>query len=81
MVWPFETGEVKGLTEADLGGVEAVAGGGSWASLLKPQVAAGEVKDLPGCAQPQSTPLTPAEANQLGAPVRPGRAAQVPTWC
>jgi hypothetical protein len=43
-VWPFETG-FKALTEADLAGVEVVAAE-VYPSLLKPQGAPGEVKDL-----------------------------------
>jgi hypothetical protein len=42
--WPFETG-FKALTEADLAGVDVVLAE-VYPSLLKPQVAAGEVKDL-----------------------------------
>jgi hypothetical protein len=42
--WPFETG-FKALTEADLEGVEAVVAE-VYPSMLKPQGAPGEVKDL-----------------------------------
>ncbi|HEX7885891.1 MAG TPA: cobalamin biosynthesis protein CbiG, partial [Phenylobacterium sp.] len=42
--WPFETG-FKALTEADLAGVEAVVAE-VYPSMLKPQGAPGEVKDL-----------------------------------
>jgi hypothetical protein len=43
-VWPFETG-FKPLTEADLAGVEVVVAE-VYPSMLKPQGAPGEVKDL-----------------------------------
>jgi hypothetical protein len=64
-VWPFETG-FKPLTEADLAGVEVVAAE-VYPSLLKPQAAPGEVKDL---AQVRTTAEHFArldEANRLGA--------------
>jgi len=43
-VWPFETG-FKALTEADLAGVDVIAAE-VYPSMLKPQGAPGEVKDL-----------------------------------
>jgi hypothetical protein len=43
-IWPFETG-FKPLTEADLTGVEVVFAE-VYPSMLKPQGAAGEIKDL-----------------------------------
>lgn len=43
-VWPFETG-FKALTESDLAGVEVVLAE-VYPSMVKPQGAAGEVKDL-----------------------------------
>jgi hypothetical protein len=43
-VWPFETG-FKALTEADLAGVDVVLAE-VYPSMVKPQGAAGEVKDL-----------------------------------
>ena len=75
--WPFETG-FKALTEADLAGVEVVVAE-VYPSLLKPQGAPGEVKDL---AQVRTTAEHFArldEANKLGALFAPpkGTAADV----
>lgn len=70
-VWPFETG-FKPLTEADLAGVDIVVAE-VYPSLLKPQVAAGEVKDL---AQVRTTAEHFArldEANRLGALFGPSK--------
>jgi hypothetical protein len=71
--WPFETG-FKALTEADLDGVEVVVAE-VYPSLLKPPVAAGEVKDL---AQVRVTAEHFArldEANKLGALFGPPKSA------
>jgi hypothetical protein len=71
--WPFETG-FKPLTEADLDGVEVVVAE-VYPSLLKPPVAAGEVKDL---AQVRATAEHFArldEANKLGALFGPPKSA------
>jgi hypothetical protein len=72
-VWPFETG-FKALTEADLEGVEIVLAE-VYPSLLKPQSAPGEVKDL---AQVRATAEHFArldEASRLGAVFGPPKAA------
>jgi hypothetical protein len=74
-VWPFETG-FKALSEADLAGVEVVVGE-VYPSLLKPQGAPGEVKDL---AQVRTTAEHFArldEANKLGALFGPPKDAAV----
>lgn len=71
-VWPFETG-FKPLTEAELAGVEIVAAE-VYPSLLKPEVAPGEVKDL---AQVRATAEHFArldEANRLGGVFGPPKA-------
>ena len=70
-VWPFETG-FNALTEADLAGVEVVVAE-VYPSLLKPEVAAGEVKDL---AQVRTTAEHFArldEAGKLGALFGPSK--------
>jgi hypothetical protein len=69
--WPFETG-FKPLTEADLAGVEVVVAE-VYPSLLKPQGAPGEVKDL---AQVRTTAEHFArldEGNRLGALFGPAK--------
>jgi len=76
-VWPFETG-FKGLTEGDLAGVEAVAAE-VYPSLLKPQGAPGEVKDLTQVRTTAEHFARLDEANKLGALFAPpkGTAADV----
>jgi hypothetical protein len=72
-VWPFETG-FKPLTEADLQGVEVVVAE-VYPSLLKPEPAPGEVKDL---AQVRTTAEHFArldEAGRLGALFAPPKGA------
>jgi hypothetical protein len=64
-VWPFETG-FKALTEADLAGVDVVAAE-VYPSLLKPQGAAGEVKDLVQVRTTAEHFARLDEANKLGA--------------
>jgi hypothetical protein len=76
-VWPFETG-FKGLTEAELAGVEVVAAE-VYPSLLKPQGAPGEVKDLTQVRTTAEHFARLDEANKLGALFAPpkGMAADV----
>lgn len=76
-VWPFETG-FKPLTEADLAGVEIVAAE-VYPSLLKPEVAPGEVKDLVQVRTTAEHFARLDEANRLGALFGPpkGTAADV----
>jgi hypothetical protein len=64
-VWPFETG-FKALTEADLAGVDVVAAE-VYPSLLKPQGAPGEVKDLVQVRTTAEHFARLDEANKLGA--------------
>ena len=64
-VWPFETG-FKALTEADLGGVDAVLAE-VWPSMVKPQGAAGEIKDLQQVRTLAEHFARLDEANKLGA--------------
>lgn len=63
--WPFETG-FKALTEADLAGVDVVAAE-VYPSLLKPQGAPGEVKDLTQVRTTAEHFARLDEANRLGA--------------
>jgi len=63
-VWPFETG-FKTLTEADLDGVEAVVAE-VYPSMLKPQGAPGEVKDLTQVRTTAEHFARLDEANKLG---------------
>ena len=76
-VWPFETG-FKALTEADLAGVEMVLAE-VWPSMVKPQGAAGEVKDLMQVRTLAEHFARLDEANRLGALFGPpkGTAADV----
>ena len=72
-VWPFETG-FKPIAEADLAGVDIVVAE-VYPSLLKPEVGAGEVKDL---AQVRTTAEHFArldEAGKLGALFGPAKGA------
>jgi hypothetical protein len=62
--WPFETG-FKALTEADLDGVEAVVAE-VYPSMLKPQGAPGEVKDLTQVRTTAEHFARLDEANKLG---------------
>jgi len=64
-VWPFETG-FKTLTEADLDGVEAVVAE-VYPSMLKPQGAPGEVKDLTQVRTTAEHLARLDEASKLGA--------------
>jgi hypothetical protein len=75
--WPFETG-FKALTEADLAGVDAVLAE-VYPSLIKPQGAAGEVKDLQQVRTLAEHFARLDEANKLGALFGPakGSAADV----
>jgi hypothetical protein len=75
--WPFETG-FKTLTEADLAGVEVVLAE-VYPSLLKPQGAPGEVKDLMQVRTTAEHFARLDEANKLGAVFGPpkGTAADV----
>ncbi|MFC3069560.1 cobalamin biosynthesis protein CbiG [Phenylobacterium soli] len=72
-VWPFETG-FKPLTEADLAGVEIVAAE-VYPSLLKPEGAPGEVKDLVQVRATAEHFARLDEANKLGAVFGPPKAA------
>jgi hypothetical protein len=76
-VWPFETG-FKPLTEADLAGVEVVLAE-VYPSLIKPQGAQGEVKDLQQVRTLAEHFARLDEANKLGALFGPpkGTAADV----
>jgi hypothetical protein len=76
-VWPFETG-FKALTEADLAGVEAVAAE-VYPSLLKPQGAPGEVKDLTQVRTTAEHFARLDEANRLGALFGPPKATAAET--
>jgi len=64
-VWPFETG-FRPLTEADLAGVAVVAAE-VYPSLLKPEGAPGEVKDLTQVRTTAEHFARLDEANRLGA--------------
>lgn len=70
-IWPFETG-FKALTEADLDGVEAVVAE-VYPSLLKPQGAPGEVKDLTQVRTTAEHFARLDEANKLGALFAPAK--------
>lgn len=70
-VWPFETG-FKPLTEADLEGVDAVLAE-VWPSMIKPQGAAGEVKDLQQVRTLAEHFARLDEANKLGALFGPSK--------
>jgi hypothetical protein len=72
-VWPFETG-FKPLTEADLVGVEAVLAE-VYPSLVKPQGAAGEIKDLMQVRTLAEHFARLDEANKLGALFGPPKGA------
>jgi len=72
-IWPFETG-FKALTEDDLAGVEVVAAE-VYPSLLKPEGAPGEVKDLTQVRTTAEHFARLDEANRLGALFGPPRAA------
>ena len=76
-VWPFETG-FKALTEADLAGVDVVLAE-VYPSMVKPQGAAGEVKDLMQVRTLAEHFARLDEANKLGALFGPpkGTAADV----
>ena len=76
-VWPFETG-FKPLTEADLAGVRIVTAE-VYPSLLKPEGAPGEVKDLTQVRTTAEYFARLDEANKLGALFAPpkGTAADV----
>ena len=63
-VWPFETG-FRALTEADLAGVEVVLAE-VYPSLLKPQAAPGEVKDMAQVRTLAEHLARLDEANKLG---------------
>jgi hypothetical protein len=70
-VWPFETG-FKGLTEADLAGVEVVVAE-VYPSLLKPQGPPGEVKDLTQVRTTAEHFARLDEASKLGAVFGPAK--------
>ena len=70
-IWPFETG-FKALTEADLAGVEVVAAE-VYPSLLKPEGAPGEVKDLTQVRTTAEHFARLDEANRLGALFGPAK--------
>jgi hypothetical protein len=72
-VWPFETG-FKPLTEADLVGVEAVLAE-VYPSLVKPQGATGEIKDLMQVRTLAEHFARLDEANKLGALFGPPKGA------
>jgi hypothetical protein len=72
-VWPFETG-FRPLGEADLAGVQIVAAE-VYPSLLKPEVAAGEVKDLTQVRTTAEHFARLDEANKLGAVFGPPKGA------
>lgn len=65
LVWPFETG-FKALTEADLAGVEVVLAE-VYPSMVKPQGAGGETKDLMQVRTLAEHFARLDEANKLGA--------------
>ena len=71
--WPFETG-YKTLTEADLTGVDAVLAE-VYPSMVKPQGAAGEVKDLQQVRTLAEHFARLDEANKLGALFGPAKGA------
>lgn len=71
--WPFETG-FKALTEADLAGVQIVAAE-VYPSLLKPEGAPGEVKDLTQVRTTAEYFARLDEANKLGALFGPPKGA------
>lgn len=70
-VWPFETG-FKPLTEADLAGVDVVVAE-VYPSLVKPQGAAGEVKDMMQVRTLAEHFARLDEANKLGALFGPSK--------
>ena len=70
-VWPFETG-FKALTEAALDGVEVVVAE-VYPSMLKPQGAPGEVKDLTQVRTTAEHFARLDEANKLGALFGPAK--------
>ncbi|HEV2531206.1 cobalamin biosynthesis protein CbiG [Phenylobacterium sp.] len=70
-VWPFETG-FKPLTEADLAGVDVVLAE-VYPSLVKPQGAAGEVKDMMQVRTLAEHFARLDEANKLGALFGPSK--------
>jgi hypothetical protein len=72
-VWPFETG-FRPLGEADLEGVEVVVAE-VYPSMLKPQGAPGEVKDLTQVRTTAEHFARLDEANRLGALFGPGKEA------
>src|SRR6185312_5433672 len=76
-VWPFETG-FKALTEADLAGVDVVMAE-VYPSLIKPQGATGEIKDLTQVRTLDEHFARLDEAGKLGAAFGPakGVAAEV----
>lgn len=69
--WPFETG-FKALTEADLAGVDVVLAE-VYPSLIKPQGAAGEVKDLMQVRTLAEHFARLDEANKLGSLFAPAK--------
>lgn len=71
--WPFETG-FKALTEADLTGVDVVAAE-VYPSMLKPQGAPGEVKDLTQVRTTAEHFARLDEAGKLGALFAPPKGA------
>jgi hypothetical protein len=72
-VWPFETG-FKALTEADLAGVDVVLAE-VYPSMVKPQGAAGEVKDLMQVRTLAEHFARLDEANKLGELFGPAKGA------
>jgi hypothetical protein len=72
-IWPFETG-FRPLSEADLEGVEAVVAE-VYPSLLKAEVAPGEVKDLVQVRTTAEHFARLDEANRLGALFGPPKSA------
>jgi hypothetical protein len=72
-VWPFETG-FKALTEADLAGVDVVMAE-VYPSLIKPQPAPGEVKDLAQVRALAEHFARLDEAGKLGALFAPAKGA------
>jgi hypothetical protein len=72
-VWPFETG-YKPLAEADLAGVQIVTAE-VYPSLLKPEGAPGEVKDLTQVRTTAEYFARLDEANKLGALFGPAKGA------
>lgn len=71
--WPFETG-FKALAEADLTGVEAIVAE-VYPSMLKPQGAPGEIKDLRQVRTTAEHFARLDEANKLGALFGPAKGA------